>query len=267
MYLANELKIEKGVTAIIGSGGKTTLLHKLAAELSQQGSVILTTSTHIRPSEVYPCLYSPTAEDISAFFAEKIMCHPEKRSDEGSAPANRVILNEVKDPVPMNGSRSFADTQDDTPKFPVLCIGTLTDEGKFTACDVPFEELEQLADYVLVEADGSRMLPLKAHRAGEPVIPANTRRTVCVVGAAGLNKPIREAVHRPELFCSAVGATPAERATPVFVAWLLNYEDLAEIYYVNQCDLPESREPARELASLLCKPAICGSLQTKEVYR
>lgn len=224
MSLANELKIEKGITAIIGSGGKTTMLHKLAEELSQQGSVILTTSTHMRPSEVYPCLYSPTVEEIQAFFAEK------------------------------NNS-----------EFPVLCVGSLTDEGKFTACDIPFEELEQLADFVLVEADGSKMLPLKAHNATEPVIPANTKRTVCVIGASGLGKPIREAVHRPELFCSAVGATPAERATPVFVAWLLNYEDLADIYYVNQCDLPETKAAAKELSELLCKPTLCGSLQTGEV--
>ena len=36
---------DKGVTAVIGSGGKATLLRILAEELS--GTVILTTSTHI----------------------------------------------------------------------------------------------------------------------------------------------------------------------------------------------------------------------------
>lgn len=220
MSLAEDLKIEKGVTAVIGSGGKTTLLHKLAQELSQIGTVILTTSTHMRPSEEFPCLYSPTADEIKRFFEEK------------------------------NNS-----------EFPVLCVGTLTDEGKFTACEqVSFEDLTSLADYVLVEADGSKMLPLKAHNDTEPVIPTNTKRTVCVVGVSGLNKPIREVVHRPELFCRAVGATPAEPATPVFVAWLLNFEDFADIYYVNQCDLPEAEDAAKELAELLCKPAICGSL-------
>ena len=253
MSLANDLKIEKGITAIIGSGGKTTLLHKLAEELSRQGSVILTTSTHIRPSEVYPCLYSPNTEEIKAFFAEKNMCHPEEPSDEGSTIAH---CDEI-----------LCCAQNDTRRLPVLCVGSLTDEGKFTACDIPFEELEQLADYVLVEADGSRGLPLKAHNAAEPVIPANTKRTVCVVGASGLNKPIREAVHRPEIFCSAVGATSAERATPVFVAWLLNYEALADIYYVNQCDVPGAPTAAQELAELLCKPALCGSLQGKEALK
>lgn len=218
MRLGDALKIEKGVTAVIGSGGKTTMLHKLAEELSQHGTVIMSTSTHMRPSEQYPCLCSPTAEEIAA------------------------QLN-----------------QPQTPR--VVCVGTLTAEGKFTACEVPFETLEQLADYVLVEADGSKMLPLKAHAAHEPVLPANTKRTVCVVGASGLNKPIRTVVHRPELFCRAVNATPAEPASPAFVAWVLNAENLADIYYVNQCDIPEAAQSAQELATLLCKPAICGSLQ------
>lgn len=216
MTLTEALGIEKGVTAVIGSGGKTTLLHCLAKELSQQGSVILTTSTHIRPSEEYPCLYSPTADELKAFF------------ERGQSRA--------------------------------VCIGTATEDGKFAVCDIPFEDLAMLADYVLVEADGSKMLPLKAHAPHEPVIPANAGRTVCVVGASGLNRPIREAVHRPELFCRAVNATPAERATPVFVAWFLNLEDLADIYFINQCDLPNAEPAAKELAELLCKPAVCGSL-------
>lgn len=235
MNLMEALHIERGVTAVIGSGGKTTLLHTLAAQLSVQGTVILTTSTHMRPSETYPCLYAPTAEEISAFFQKNTKsCHPE-HSEESAC--------------------------EDAKAYPVLCVGTLTEEGKFTACDtVDFETLATLADYVLVEADGSKMLPLKAHAAHEPVIPPNANRTVCVVGASGLGKPIREVVHRYELFCSAVGATPAERATPVFVAWLLNMENLADIYYVNQCDLPEVQPAVRELADLLCKPVVCGSL-------
>ena len=49
--LSDILDIKKGITAIIGSGGKTTLMIKLAKELSQKGKVIICTTTHI-----YPCL-------------------------------------------------------------------------------------------------------------------------------------------------------------------------------------------------------------------
>ena len=47
--LAEALGIKKGVNAIIGSGGKSSLLKSLSLELSQKGSVLLTTSTHILP--------------------------------------------------------------------------------------------------------------------------------------------------------------------------------------------------------------------------
>ena len=46
MELAPLLGIQKGVTAIIGSGGKTTLLRTLASELP--GRVLLCTSTHFQ---------------------------------------------------------------------------------------------------------------------------------------------------------------------------------------------------------------------------
>ena len=215
MQLFQTLGIEKGVTALIGSGGKTTMLHLLAAELRGQGTVLLTTSTHIRPSAVFPCLFSPTEDEVRAAL---------RRS-------------------------------------PVLCLGSPAPEGKLAACAVPFAALEALADYVLVEADGSRGLPLKAHAAHEPVIPENCRKTVCLVGAAGLGKPIREAVHRPELFCAVSGASPDGTASPEAVARVLNREALSDLYFINQCDVPEAAAQAEVLAALLERPAVCGSLR------
>ena len=56
------LGLRPGVTAVIGSGGKTSLLRRLAEELP--GTVLLCTTTHIRPFEEYPLLTAPTPEDI-----------------------------------------------------------------------------------------------------------------------------------------------------------------------------------------------------------
>ena len=123
-----------------------------------------------------------------------------------------------------------------------------------------FETLETLADYVLVEADGSKRLPLKAHASHEPVIPANSRKTVCVIGASGLGNPIREVVHRPELFCAVTGISPEDAATPELVASMLNHEALADLYYINQCDIPSAAVLAEQLAGLLLGPTILGSL-------
>ena len=62
MKLAPLLKIEKGVTAIIGSGGKTTLLRTLSGELP--GRVLLCTSTHFQGYADLPTVLDPTAAEL-----------------------------------------------------------------------------------------------------------------------------------------------------------------------------------------------------------
>ena len=47
MKLSEALDVRPGVTAIIGGGGKTTLMECLAAELAAQARVIVCTTTHI----------------------------------------------------------------------------------------------------------------------------------------------------------------------------------------------------------------------------
>ena len=158
MKICEQLHMIKGITAVIGSGGKTTLLRILAEELS--GTVILTTSTHILPFVGIPLLVTDDIEQVRRALA-----------------LHRVI-----------------------------CMGTPAAEGKLTAPALPFSVLADAADYVIVEADGSKRLPLKAHASHEPAIPENTRKTVCVVGASGFGKPVEQTVHRPELFCARTGA-------------------------------------------------------------
>ena len=140
MQLYERLGVPCGVTAVIGSGGKTTLLRTLSRELP--GTVILTTTTHILPFEGVPLLTAPTEDEVRAALAR---------------------------------SR-------------VLCLGTPAPEGKLTAPSLPFSLLEQLADYVFVEADGSRRLPLKAHAPHEPVRVQNCSGR-CTASRIGRSKP------------------------------------------------------------------------------
>ena len=53
--LANLLDIRPGVTAVIGGGGKTTLLRTLGEELAEQHTVLLCTTTKIFPFPDLPC--------------------------------------------------------------------------------------------------------------------------------------------------------------------------------------------------------------------
>ena len=54
MNLSEALQIRPGVTAIIGGGGKTTLMERLAHELSGKARVIVCTTTHIYPEKTMP---------------------------------------------------------------------------------------------------------------------------------------------------------------------------------------------------------------------
>ena len=66
MNLSEALQIRPGVTAIIGGGGKTTLMERLAHELSGKARVIVCTTTHIYPEKTMPCLVSPAQAEIAA---------------------------------------------------------------------------------------------------------------------------------------------------------------------------------------------------------
>ena len=69
MRIAPFLNVGRGITAIIGAGGKTTLLVTLAEELSAEGSVLLCTSTHILRPERYETVTEPDEALIRAALA------------------------------------------------------------------------------------------------------------------------------------------------------------------------------------------------------
>lgn len=65
-------------------------------------------------------------------------------------------------------------------------------------------------DFVLVEADGSRMRPIKAPAAHEPVVPPETTLLIPVVGIDALGQPIASAAHRPELVATLLAGPAAQ---------------------------------------------------------
>lgn len=218
MQVSSVLNIGRGVSALIGGGGKTTLLYALAEELRKKGRVILCTSTHILVPEQYP-LVTGGAEAIRAALA-------------------------------AHGA---------------VCAGTPDENGKLTAPAPSFEELAALADYVLVEADGAKCLPLKAHAPHEPVVPANAQRVVLLVGADGFGKPISAVCHRPELYAQRAGASVSDTVTPALAARVILAENLGDRVYINKVESDEAYERAKALAGLLDRPVVLGSLH-KGVY-
>lgn len=199
------LAIRPGVTAIIGSGGKTSLLYRLADELKDGGSVLVTTSTHILPPEHLP-VYTRTGR--------------------------------------VRG---------------VCCVGAPCGI-KLKAPEQSFEELAGLADFVLVEADGSAHLPIKAHASHEPPIPPNANNRILVVGVSGLNRPVGEAAHRAERFRALSGS---ELASPEAVAAVIRAEALCDRVVLNQAET--NPDAARQLAALLPYPVLLTTLNKGEL--
>lgn len=210
MSLCDLLDVRPGVTAVIGSGGKTSLLARLARELP--GTVILCTTTRVFVPTDFP-VFDPTAEELPALLA-----------------AHRAVF-----------------------------LGAPAEEGKLRAPALPVAALAEAADYVLVEADGAKRLPLKAHAAHEPVIPAEANNVICVVGCSGFQKPLAEVCHRPELFAKLCGCAENASVTPELAARAAEAEGLADRYYLNQS---EGREDlARRFAAAVKRPVVMGSLQ------
>ncbi len=215
-----EFRITAKCVSVIGSGGKTTLLRYLSERLP--GTVILTTSTHIWP---FPDI--PLADAAGA-----------DREQVTDALRSALALGRV------------------------VCLGKSEPSGKLADPShvIPFEGLLSLADYVLVEADGAAGRPLKAHRSWEPVVPACSGLTVCLVGASGFGRPVSEVCHCPELFASLAGITPDALVSEEHIAAVLNREALADCYLVNQTDVLPDPERARLLCSLIDRDAYPCSL-------
>ena len=279
--LSEALGIKKGVTAIIGSGGKSSLLKSLSLELSQKGSVLLTTSTHILPFSHCDNIcfsdenVSSSSENISILNENALI------SNENVSALNKNISTlKEKNLLPVEDTHSQEEALENSKALlqrkvlslwnksqnPILCLGTLGKNGKLSPFPLPFSTLEQMADYVLVEADGSKRLPGKAHGRNEPEIPKESQRTVLVFGASALHKPISEVIHRVEIFQNffTPTLTPDTLLTKELLLQAFRKENLGDCLFVNQLDCLTKKEAGELLLFLqqgLGKMVCGGSLK------
>jgi len=215
MKLSEVLSIRPGITALIGSGGKTTAMYTLARELQRLGTVVCCTTTHILPPAHMWTLHAPSESELTAALASQ----------------------------------------------GCVCLGTPTTGGKLTAPALPMERVAALADYVLVEADGARGLPLKAHLPHEPAVPAGAGAVILLAGASGFSQPVGKAVHRAERFCQLSGASLDTPVTPELLADILLRENLGDQIFINQAENGGTMVQARRLAERMPCPVSAGSLQ------
>jgi molybdenum cofactor cytidylyltransferase len=218
--------------ALVGGGGKTTAMFRLAREEVEAGGRAITTTT-------------------TRIFGAQIALAP------AHIPAAEVTRERVSAALALHRH--------------VLVIGE-TDAGSGKAEGIPLELFARLRAWfpdvcLLNEADGSRMRPFKAPADYEPVIPAETTLVVVVVGADVLGRSLdADHVHRPELVAALCGAPPGTPITPAIVARVLADPrggrkgvpaGARVIVLINKVEGLRDRGPARETAErLLRDPAI-----------
>jgi probable selenium-dependent hydroxylase accessory protein YqeC len=174
------------LVAFVGAGGKTTALQRLAVEhASLAGGVVATTTTAMFTRELACLAPVDIAVDGRAFLA----AHP----GDAVRAAKIVAL-----------ARSFGD------------------DGKvkgLTPAEVDAIWRAQVADLIVVEADGSRCLPLKAFGVAEPQLPAEATVVVVVAGLDVVGQPLDEAhVHRAEVLTSLLHTAMGETMTVQLLA-------------------------------------------------
>ncbi|MBQ4610895.1 MAG: putative selenium-dependent hydroxylase accessory protein YqeC [Clostridia bacterium] len=214
MIFSHSLDIRPGVTALIGGGGKTSLMLALAGELKEKGAVIICTTTRIYPPEGMPVLSGASREEIAEAVRE----------------------------------------------YGAVCVGEMYGE-KLGPPKVEVSELAHLADHVIVEADGAKGMPLKAHASHEPVIPEGAR-VIYVIGADGIGKPVGEAAHRPELYAERLGVDTYHIVTPEDAAKMVNYGDTV---LFNKAESRKDIQNGRRFAEAFRGSTVIASLKNGQV--
>ena len=279
--LSEFLHIPRKTTAIIGSGGKSTLLRALAEELATGGAAgarfaaaetatdklqVGTSPNEDRPTE------KVAGDKPSVGGGEPSTRRPAAKGTaiaEAARRAHVIVATSTKMFVP-NWCPVLLDPAMDEVRLalsthPIVCVGRIHGPtGKLDAPRMAFSELEAAADYLLVEADGAKMLPLKAHAEHEPMIPECAKRTVWVVGIDGVGSPISQACHRAERFAQLADTSTADAVTPEMVARVLEAEGLHDMVLINKVESDNDWRAAERIAALCTTPVVAGSLWRKE---
>ncbi len=270
------LDIQPGITAVIGAGGKTTLVRALAEELTgceqrANDASSMPAACNEPKGEASTSPARPKANGIALAHA-KPAASPHTPEPFGAAlarPIRAIVATSTKmfapDWCPVLLDASLDEVRAALSESPVVCVGSIHEPtGKLAAPTLAFPDLAQLADYVLVEADGAKMLPLKAHAEHEPAIPDGARRVVCVAGIDGVGKPVSQVCHRTDAFARLAGTSPNAAVTPEAIAAVLEAEALHDVVLINKVHTAADWQAAERIAALLGAPVVAGSLWKEE---
>ena len=96
----------------------------------------------------------------------------------------------------------------------IVCVGKPVENGKITIPDTDFALISGLCDYLLVEADGAKRMPIKIPAPHEPVIPDCTGHVIAVMGLDACGRKAEECLFRYELAEDILGMGPKDPIVP-----------------------------------------------------
>lgn len=133
----------------------------------------------------------------------------------------------------------------------------------------PMKDLETLVkhfDYTFIEADGSKMKPLKGWNENEPAICDNTTITIGVVDLTHIGKLIdKEFIHRVELFCKLIDKREGDILTiDDYIKIILNKDGIfknsngKKVIYFSKVDLMKDLKIIEEIKNKLYNKKFVG---------
>ena len=224
-----------GVISLVGAGGKTSLMFKLAHELSMTGESVLTTTT--------TKIFEPEPEQSSCVIASDSVTD---------------LVGQAKELIDKHPHITMA-------------RGRLPDKGKLVG--IPPGAVDSLWKsnlfrWIVVEADGAAGRPLKAPADHEPVIPGCTGCIVGLAGLSGIGRPLTDRwVFRPGRFAVLAGIPQNSGITESAVGDVITHKKglfknasarVARIAFLNQADTPEYFAAGQRIARLLTEKLDAG---------
>lgn len=174
------------IVAVVGGGGKTSLVHALAAEAAGRGlsAVVVSTTKFTRP----PGRQMPPLLETS----------------------DATALEDARHNLRAGSVLALSAGEGDRARLTGFAPATI-------------DALASLRPgLIAVEADGAAHRPFKAPAAHEPVIPQSSTHVIVCVGLAALGRPLEPSwVHRPEIVARLSGTAVGDPVTADMVLAVL----------------------------------------------
>jgi len=210
--------------SLVGAGGKTTLMFRLAKELVLQGKKVITTTT------------TKILEPLSEETVRLIVDSDEKK-------LQHLVALHLDQDRHLTVARERLGSGKLQGVSPEVAANLWNSTG---------------ADTVIVEADGAAGRPVKAPREHEPVIPPTTTLVIALLGVDGIGQQLNdENAFQPELISKVTGVRVGEKMTGPMLAILMTHREgifkgapagSRVVSFINKIDLPGGLRKGRALA-------------------